>query len=371
MRLLLSGGGTGGHIYPALAIAEEMKRVVPDIEILYIGTKDGREADLVPRTGIPFETVHVMGMPRKLSPALIPFGFALLGALRESNAIINRFQPDLAIGTGGFVSGPVLYRAARKGIYTLIHEQNSYPGIANRILSRYVDDIAVTFDESVPYFNERSHTTKTGNPIRSVFFTLEKNDALYEKYELDPNQKTVFIFGGSNGHDTLNESVGDMKERFQLTDHQLVLVTGPDHYDAFLAAYGPLPDNIKIFPYLFDIHEMYALADLMVTSSGAITLAEIQASGLASILIPKAYTTENHQTKNALATQDKGAAVVIEEKDLSGNALFERIQLLLSDENKLQSMKKSSAELGTPDAAKEIASLALEGYRNKTGKNKK
>lgn len=365
MKLLLSGGGTGGHIYPALAIAEEMQRVIPEIETLYVGTEDGREAELVPRTGLPFTSIHVKGMPRKISLDMIPFGFALLGALSESKKIVREFRPDLAIGTGGFVSGPIIYQAAKRGIYSLIHEQNSYPGVANRILSRYIDDVAITFEESEKFFHDSARATKTGNPIRSVFFSLHRTKELYEKFSLDPERKTIFVFGGSNGHDRINEAIGEMLDALAASPYQLVLVTGPEHYDLFLEKHPNVPHNVKIHRYLFDIQEMYALTDLMVTSSGAITLAELQAAGIAPILIPKAYTTENHQLKNARATEDKGAAIVIEEDELTGTLLFDRIDGLLSDEERLQRMKIASRSLGTPNAAKEIVALALSGWEKK------
>lgn len=364
MKILISGGGTGGHIYPALAIAEECKRRDPSVEILYVGTADGRESELVPRAGWPFATVDVKGMPRKMSLQMIPFVWTLGRGLRQASRLIREFRPDLAIGTGGFVSGPVLYRAAKSGIYTMIHEQNSYPGIANRILSRYVDDIAVTFEESIPYFADKAQTTVTGNPIRSVFFSLKKDDALFEKYGLQPGKTTVFIFGGSNGHDSINEAVAGMRDAFGNTPYQLLLVTGPDHYDGMKNLF-PDAGNIRVYPYLFDIQEMYAIADLMVTSSGAITLAEIQAAGLASILIPKGYTTENHQVKNAYAVSEKGAAVVLEEKDLNAESLYAEISHLLQDENRLDAMKIASKELGKPNAAKEITDLVFAGWERK------
>lgn len=364
MKVLLSGGGTGGHIYPALAIAEEFRRRDPSVEILYVGTKNGREAELVPHTGIPFATVDVRGLPRKASLEMVPFALTLAKGMGQAARIVRQFQPDLAIGTGGFVSGPVLYRCAKARVYTLIHEQNSYPGVANRILSRYVDDIAVTFEESVPYFAGSAKTHLTGNPIRSVFFHLKKEDALYEKYGLQKDKRTVFVFGGSNGHESINESVAGLRDAFGQTPYQMVLVTGPDHYAALQDAF-PADGNIRVYPYLFDIQEMYAIADLMVTSSGAITLAEMQAAGLPSLLIPKAYTTENHQTKNAFAVQEKGAAEVLEEKDLHAKNLFSAIRDLLQDEKKLAAMSTASKNLGKPYAAKEIVDLALHGWDEK------
>lgn len=368
MRVLLSGGGTGGHIYPALAIAEEMRRLDPNTELLYVGTASGREAELVPKTGIPFATLPVKGMPRKLSPAVIPFGIALLQSLSGARKILKQFNPDIVIGTGGFVSGPILYRAAKAGKSTLIHEQNSYPGIANRLLSKYVDQIAITFEESASYLGSRGNQTLTGNPVRSAFFSLRRTEILYEKYGLISGKPTVLIFGGSNGHEELNDAVGKMLSEQDEMNYQAILVTGPDHYDAFKGAFGSLPAGAVILPYAWEIDELYAISDLIVTSAGAITLAEIHAAGLAAILVPKSYTTENHQVKNAWAVAEKGAALVVEEKDLSASRLREDIHTLLDNSDKLNAMKEASKAMGRPHAAQDIVKLALSGWERKKQK---
>lgn len=368
MKVLLSGGGTGGHIYPALAIAEEMRRLDPNTELLYVGTESGREADLVPQTGIPFTTLPVKGMPRKISPAMIPFGIALLQSLFRAGKILKQFNPDIVIGTGGFVSGPILYRAAKAGKSTLIHEQNSYPGIANRLLSKYVDHIAITFEESSSYLGTRGNQTLTGNPVRSAFFTLRRTDELYQKYGLVSDKPTVLIFGGSNGHEELNEAVGKMLTDQAEMKYQVLLVTGPDHYDTFGKQYPSLPDGAVVLPYAWEIDELYAVSDLIVTSAGAITLAEIHAAGLAAVLVPKSYTTENHQVKNALAVADKGAAMVIEEKDLTAARLREDIHTLLDNPERLNAMKKASKSMGRPNAAQDIVKLALSGWETKNRK---
>lgn len=359
MKIILSGGGTGGHIYPALAIAEELLRRDPSIEILYIGTKDGREAELVPKANLPFKTLPVVGMPRSVGPQLVPFGAALLHSMYEAKKIIRQFRPDAVIGTGGFVSFPIVYRAAKAGVYTLVHEQNSYPGVANRQLSKVVNDIAVTFDESIPYFDEKVRKTKTGNPIREIFFHLERDERSYKNFGLDPEKETVFVFGGSNGHDALNEAIIKMADKFGESAYQMIFVTGPDHFEAIEKNYN-LPQNIKVYPYLFQIHEAYAVADLMITSSGAITLAEMQAAGIASILIPKAYTTENHQVKNAYAVAAQGAAQVLEEKDLSAETLWDKLEGIFSDTSHLEEMKNVSKQLSSDNAAKQIVDIIEE-----------
>lgn len=361
MKVILSGGGTGGHIYPALSIAEEILRRNPSIEILYIGTKDGREAELVPAHHLPFKTLPVKGMPRKVGPELLPFGYSLLQSLHQAKKIIREFRPDAVIGTGGFVSFPILFQAARMGVYTLIHEQNSYPGIANQKLSKFVNDIAITYDESIRYFDEQAHITKTGNPIRDDFFHLERTNEIYESFGLDPEKKTVLVFGGSNGHEALNDAIVSMAPTFGGTNHQMIFATGPDHFSGVKDKRNPA--NISIHPYLFNIQDAYAIADLIITSSGAITLAEVQAAGLASILIPKSYTTENHQVKNAYAVASHGAAVVLEEKNLNADTLFQAISEILENPIRLEEMKKASRSISQENAAKQIVDIIEENLK--------
>lgn len=349
MKLIISGGGTGGHIYPALAIVEEWKRRHPDAEILYVGTATGLEADIVPRTGTPFTAIEVAGLPRKISAKTVRAGIKLLKGLRESDGILKSFRPDIVVGTGGFVSFPIVYRAAKRKIPTLIHEQNGVAGISNRMLGKVVDRVLLTIPESERFFARKEILSVVGNPIRQIFF--EKREKNYDEFGLDPEKKTVLIFGGSNGSESLNRAVVDILKDFHGA-YNLIFVPGKSDYETVIRAVGEKP-SVTILPYLYDMPGAYAIADLVVTASGAITLSEIAASHLPSILVPKAYTTENHQEMNARYFEKHGAARVLLEKELTGETLRTMMEELL--ESDLGAMAEAAGKLATPNAHRDIA----------------
>ncbi|MDU3192579.1 MAG: glycosyltransferase, partial [Finegoldia magna] len=207
MNIIVSGGGTGGHIYPAISLIEELKKRDENNKILYVGTEKGLESSIVPKLGIDFKTIHVRGIPRKINANSFKALKELFKGLKEANKILKEFKPDLVIGTGGYVSGPILYKATKTKAKVAFHEQNSFPGVTNRILSRYVDRYFVTFEESIKYFKNQEKAVVTGNPIRNRFTDIEKNkDAAIEQYKISDNKKVVFIFGGSNGSEILNKA---------------------------------------------------------------------------------------------------------------------------------------------------------------------
>lgn len=364
MKYLISGGGTGGHIYPALAIAREIKDRDKDADILYVGTEDSLEAKLVPKEGFKFQTIRVNYMPREFSiDSLIALKELLIG-LRQAKKIIRDFKPDLVIGSGGFVSGPVLYRAAKSNIPTLIHEQNALPGITNKILSRYVDRIAITFEESIKYFKYPERVTLTGNPIRSEILNIDKEEA-YRDLKVRKEAPLILSFGGSGGQKKLNDGILDILLSNKLDqDIQIIHVTGDRLYDGFMEELKEkgikLNKNIQILPYLYDMPKALNIADIVISSSGAITMSEIAAVGVASILIPKAYTAENHQEYNARSYEKSGASLLILEKDLNGEVLYEKIISLLEDKNLLQKMAKNSKKLGNLRASSDIMKIIEE-----------
>lgn len=356
MKYLISGGGTGGHIYPALAILNEIKLNDKDADILYVGTKEGLESKLIPKENIEFKTIRVKGIPRKINKKSFIAFRELLYGLKESNRIIKEFKPDIVIGTGGYVCGPVVYKAYRNKIPTLIHEQNAFPGITNKILSRFVDKVAVTFDESIKYFKYPDRVIKTGNPIRSEILNVDKSEA-YKNLDLRSDKAVILCFGGSGGQNSLNKAIKDMLKSLETIDFQLIHITGERFYDDFMKEIKALnlnPKEIRILPYLYQMAEALNIADIIVTSAGAITLAEVSSIGIPSILIPKAYTAENHQEYNARSFEEKDAAIVILEKDLDGEKLKKEILNLLNDKKKLEEMSKMSKKLGKTDAAHEI-----------------
>ena len=361
MKYLIAGGGTGGHIYPALAIAKEIKDKYADAEILYVGTESGLEAEIVPKAGYDFKTIRVKGMPRKLNKKSLIAAIALLHGLNDSRKILKEYKPDIVIGTGGYVCGPVVYMASRFKIPTLIHEQNAFPGITNKILSRYVDKVAITFDEAKKYFKYPNRVINTGNPIRSEILNIDKSKA-YKELDIQPNIPLILSFGGSGGQKKLNDSILDfIQYNIENKNIQLIHVTGNRLYEDFMEEVKKrniiIPNNMKILPYLYKMLEALNIANLVVTSSGAITLAEISAIGVPSILIPKSYTAENHQEYNANAFRDSGASIVILEKDLNSEKFNNIVLELLNNEEKLQDMGISSRRMGKIDASNNIMKI--------------
>ncbi|MDU2024785.1 MAG: undecaprenyldiphospho-muramoylpentapeptide beta-N-acetylglucosaminyltransferase [Finegoldia magna] len=356
MNIIVSGGGTGGHIYPAISLIEELKKRDENNKILYVGTEKGLESSIVPKLGIDFKTIHVRGIPRKINANSFKALKELFKGLKEANKILKDFKPDLVIGTGGYVSGPILYKATKTKAKVAFHEQNSFPGVTNRILSRYVDRYFVTFEESIKYFKNQEKAVVTGNPIRNRFTDIEKNkDAAIEQYKISDNKKVVFIFGGSNGSEILNKATLDMVDKISNQDiFEVILATGKLNYDEFIQKSGNDIRNLHIYPYIDDIDKAYSVSDLIVTSSGAITLAELSFLGKASILVPKAYTTENHQEHNARAFEKIGASKIILEKDVNANTLFDRINEILSDDKLLQELSENSKKMSYPTACKDI-----------------
>lgn len=356
MNIIVSGGGTGGHIYPAISLIEELKKRDENNKILYVGTEKGLESSIVPKLGIDFKTIHVRGIPRKINANSFKALKELFKGLKEANKILKDFKPDLVIGTGGYVSGPILYKATKTKAKVAFHEQNSFPGVTNRILSRYVDRYFVTFEESIKYFKNQEKAVVTGNPIRNRFTDIGKNkDAAIEQYKISENKKVVFIFGGSNGSEILNKATLDMVDKISNQDvFEVILATGKLNYDEFIQKSGNDIRNLHIYPYIDDIDKAYSVSDLIVTSSGAITLAELSFLGKASILVPKAYTTENHQEHNARVFEKIGASKVILEKDVNANTLFDQINEILNDDKLLQELSENSKKMSYPTACKDI-----------------
>ncbi|NLK43180.1 MAG: undecaprenyldiphospho-muramoylpentapeptide beta-N-acetylglucosaminyltransferase [Tissierellia bacterium] len=359
MKYLISGGGTGGHIYPALAIAKEIQLRDKNANILYVGTKEGLEAELVPKEGLKFRTIRVKGLPRRLNKDSLIAAKELIHGLFDARKILDDFKPDVVIGTGGYVCGPVVYMAKKKKIPALIHEQNAYPGITNKILSRYVDKVAVTFDEAKKYFKHPDRVVKTGNPIRREILEINKEMA-YKNLDIDKNKPFILSFGGSGGQKKLNDAMFEFIKNAE-KDVQIIHVTGKRFYNEFMEKLKKnkilLNKNIRIFPYFYQMPEALNIATLVITSAGAITLAEISAVGVPSILIPKGYTAENHQEFNARAFEKNGACILVLEKDLNNTRLDDIIYNIIRDDKKISNMRKNSKKMGQIDAAEKIYEL--------------
>jgi UDP-N-acetylglucosamine--N-acetylmuramyl-(pentapeptide) pyrophosphoryl-undecaprenol N-acetylglucosamine transferase len=327
MRYLISGGGTGGHIYPAIAIADRIRESEPTAEILFVGAANGLEMDLVPDAGYRIIPITVSYLRRKLSWHNVRSAFMLMKGLIESRQILKDFEPDWVIGTGGYVSGPVLYVAAKKRYKTMIHEQNAFPGLTNRILSAHVDFVALSFEEAKRYLKRTVNVVVTGNPIRKEYYQLTQMEAR-ESFPEYKNRSMVLISGGSGGSLHINQAIEEMLQQKPSLPFKLYWATGKRHYNRMKSAISSetfSEAGHQMVPYIDNMPYALKACDLVVCSAGAITIAEVQASDKYSILIPKAYTAENHQEKNALMMEEYGYATVIRELDLTGELLYQKI----------------------------------------------
>ena len=362
MRIIVSGGGTGGHIYPAVTIANQIKEKQPDAEIIFVGTREGLECEIVPRYGYPIEFIEVAGFQRKLSLDTIKSAFKLLAGLIDALKLIRKIKPDLVVGTGGYVCGPVLFLAALQGIPTCIQEQNAMPGVTNKILAHFVKKVFLGYQEAGKYFGGNSEKIFTGNPIRKEILEVSRATAI-EKFKLDPAKKTILVSGGSRGARSINDAMALVETSLAgRSDVQVIHITGETGYEKFIGQVEKkvlMSDNIKVFRYMHDMPLALAAADLAIFRSGAIGLAELMARGIPSILVPYPYATANHQEHNARAVEGAGGAVVILDKELTGEILLKQIESLLADESKLQKMKDAAKALGRPEAAEDIARKVL------------
>ncbi|WP_416151041.1 undecaprenyldiphospho-muramoylpentapeptide beta-N-acetylglucosaminyltransferase [Salipaludibacillus sp. HK11] len=364
MRILVSGGGTGGHIYPALALIRHLKSQDKSIECLYIGTENGLESKIVPKEGIAFETVKISGFKRKVSIDNVRTIFRFLNAVRKSKKYIKEFQPDVVIGTGGYVCGPVVYAAAKSKIPTLIHEQNSVPGLTNKFLAKYVTKVAVSFPDSAEFF-PKEKVVMTGNPRASEVVKKEYKNSVSRLKELglDPSKKTVLVVGGSRGAKPINDAIMNTLHHWSEKEYQCLYVTGEAHYSKVREQLDQEEveiRNIVFVPYIHDMPAVLNEVDLIVARAGATTLAEITALGLPSILIPSPYVTNNHQEKNARSLEKAFAAKVILEKESTPEKLMNEMDSILNSEKTWLAMKEGALHLGKPDASATIEKLIKE-----------
>jgi UDP-N-acetylglucosamine--N-acetylmuramyl-(pentapeptide) pyrophosphoryl-undecaprenol N-acetylglucosamine transferase len=358
MRVVLTGGGTGGHIYPALAIGREVTAREPSSSLLYIGTSRGLESRIVPQQGIAFEDITITGFRRSLSWENVRTVMRFLQGVRLSKQLLRKFKPDVVVGTGGYVCGPVVFAASRLGIPTIIHEQNVIPGLTNKFLSRYVNGVAVSFAESVPYFNRSPDVVHAGNPCATTVL-LANRDKGFASLGLAPDTPFVLVVGGSGGARALNEAIVDMIPLLtKLAKVHFVFVTGEKFYQETKARFKQvLPavsNRVHVFPYIHNMPEVLAATSLFVGRAGASFLAEITSLGIPSILIPSPNVTNNHQEANARSLADAGAAKMILERDLTGSLLFSHISSIMGDTARKDTMALASRKLGMPGAAASI-----------------
>lgn len=346
MRVVISAGGTGGHIYPALAIIDKIKELEPNSEFLYIGTHNRMEKDIIPSRGIPFETIEIYGFNRKHIFKNVNTIKCFLKGIKKCKQLMKEFKPDVVIGVGGYVTGPVIYAAKKLGYPTFIHEQNSVPGKANLFLSKYTDKIGVSFKTTMKHFPEYK-TVFTGNPCSEAASKAPKMDKT--KYGLSKQKKLVYIVMGSLGSSKMNDILVKTMNLFQNKEYEILFVTGKDSYET--VSKNKFPKNVFVVPYIENQVQMMKNVDIMVTRCGASTLSEIIALQIPSILIPSPYLPNNHQYKNAMDFIKQDAAILIEEKDLKGDILVRTIDTMIHDEKRLEQMKKNLKELEVKDSA--------------------
>lgn len=354
MKVIMAGGGTGGHIYPAIAIADKILRKHPESEILFIGTERGMEKDIVPKNGYEIKFITVSGLNRKKIWKNLKTAINLAKGYRQANKIIEEFKPDLVIGTGGYVCAPVVRAAHKKGIQTYIHEQNAYPGLTNKLLEKYVDKVFISFPESKKYFKDKDKLIVTGNPIRNSFLVCGMSNSR-AKMRIKANEFMILCFGGSLGSEKINNTMVHIIEVVNsMQDTKLVFITGKYYYqktcNTFKESNIKLNKNISILEYVDNMHEYLSASDLVISRAGALTVSEITACGKASILIPSPNVTGNHQYYNAKAVSDEGGAIIIEEKDLSDEKLLGTILRLKNNKNALNKMSEASMKVGRIDA---------------------
>ncbi|MDB4303213.1 undecaprenyldiphospho-muramoylpentapeptide beta-N-acetylglucosaminyltransferase [Desulfosarcina sp.] len=351
-KIILSGGGTGGHIYPAIAIANELKSRYPKAEFLFVGAKDRMEMEKVPQAGFAIEGLWISGIQRKLTLKNLMFPFKLISSLFKSLKIIKRFKPDIAIGTGGFASGPLLHVAASKNIPSLIQEQNSYPGITNKLLSKKVDKVCVAYDGLERFF-PKDKIIKTGNPVRQDLLEINiKTVEAKDFFKLKHGKYTLLVIGGSLGARRINQLIEDELEFLKTQNVQIIWQCGKLYYEDY-KRYNEL-DFVQVYPFLNNMDFAYAASDIIISRAGASSVSELCIVGKPVIFIPSPNVAEDHQTKNAMAIVSNDAAMLIKETDLELDFENNFSQLITSTE-KQEILGKNIKKLALVNATKQIA----------------
>lgn len=353
LKVMLSGGGTGGHIFPAVAIADEIKSRYPDTEFLFVGAKDKMEMEKVPNAGYPIEGLWISGIQRKLSADNLSFPFKLVNSLWKSRKLIHRFKPDVVIGTGGFASGPLLWVAAGKGIPTLIQEQNSYPGITNKLLAKKVNSICVAYERMERFF-PKDKLILSGNPLRKDLSTaLPAEASVKSKLDLKPEWPTLLILGGSLGARRINEMTSEQIESLSRMPLNIIWQCGKLYHERLQQKHPELPRHIKLQAFISDMKEAYAASDMVISRAGANTLSELAVVGKAAILIPSPNVAEDHQTKNAQALSSKKAAILFKE-NRDSKELLKELKRLLEQASAREELQENIQKLALPKASATI-----------------
>ena len=355
MRVVISAGGTGGHIYPALAIINKIKKEEPNSEFLYIGTHNRMEKDLIPSMGIPYEEIEITGFIRKITLENFKTLSRFFKARKRCLEIIKEFKPDVVIGAGGYVTAPVIWAGKKLGCKTFIHEQNSVVGLSNKYLTKFVDKVGVSFESTLSEFPS-DKVVLTGNPCSEK--AILTKEAKKSDFGLDDEKRLVLIVMGSLGSQTINEKMTEYIYGFRNKNYEVLYVTGNSYYEKIKSK--RLPENVKVVPFIKDLPSIMKKTDLMISRAGASTMSEIMALGIPTIFIPSPYVTNNHQYKNAKDLVDKRAALLIEEADLNKTTFINEIDNILRNESKYNNIKKNVSALGIKDSSTRIYNVLKE-----------
>jgi len=348
MKVVITAGGTGGHIYPAIAMINKIKEMDKNAQFLYIGTTNRMEKDIIPSLGIDYNGIKIKGLsnnPFKLAS----FSYLMLSGTFKCKKILKEFKPDIVLAFGGYVTVPVVYAASKLKIKTVLHEQNSIPGKANTFLSKYTSAICVSMPSSAKYFNHKN-IVFTGNPRAEEAVHAKKGNKL--KYGLSVDKKLVMITTGSLGAETINKIIVDMIPEFKNKNYEVLLVAGKNSYEEIKKVTHSA--NVKIVPYLDDMLNMLKVTDLIVSRAGASAISEITTLGIPSILIPSPYVVNNHQYLNAKELSDGKASILLEEKEINSESLLKAIDNLINDPVQYKMLSDGAKTFGTPESATKI-----------------
>ncbi len=356
MRIMFAGGGTGGHIFPGIAIADAIMKIEPKAEILFVGAKGRIEERVVPKAGYRFKSIWISGFVRAFDIRNVLFPLKLVVSLIQSFILIKKFKPDVVVGTGGYVSGPVVFVASVLGIPTLIQEQNSYPGATTRFLSRFVDEVHLSFESARKYLKGRARVFVSGNPVRSGLKIYPKDEAV-RYFGLNSEKRILFVFGGSSGARSINEAMFEILDELIENGIQVIWQTGALDYERVkFACEGR--EEVKVFKFIDEIDRAYSACDLVLCRAGATTIAEITYFGVPAILVPYPFATANHQFENARVLFESGASELLLDAELKIK-LKEKILSLFSDKERLEKMRRRVREFANPEAGVKIAKSIL------------
>ncbi len=359
LRVIISGGGTGGHIFPAIAIARAIQAMRPDTQILFVGAEGRMEMEKVPAAGYRIEGLPIMGIQRRLTWKNLLVPFRVWQSLRKARRILAEFKPDLAIGVGGYASGPLLKAASSMGVVTMLQEQNSYPGITNRLLARKAAKICVAYEGLDRYF-DKNKIVLTGNPVRPELAAFtDKRSAALRFFHLSEKLPVVLVIGGSLGARTINQSIQASLGALSKKNCQVIWQTGRSFASAARSSADAIaPEHVRVFDFIREMDLAYAAADVVVSRAGAMSISELCMAARPCILVPSPNVAEDHQTKNARSLADRGAAVLVTD-DTARASLGKEILSLVADAERRQSMTAALTAMARPDAAKEIAAVAI------------